>query len=130
MARVTSIGVVISMANPPLLNIDGAILELRVDDSLAPSVLRALGRNLSIDTDVDTLPIPDSPISLNVAIRMLRWYRSTISPHLAARCVFAPSCSRYAELAIRQYGVRRSIPRVVTRLARCRPGNGGQDLPG
>ena len=55
-------------------------------------------------------------------------YRRFISPLLAPRCRFAPSCSEYAVEALRRHGAVRGLWLSVRRLARCHPFNpGGYD---
>lgn len=51
-------------------------------------------------------------------------YRYTLSPMLGARCRFHPSCSRYAEEAVRRHGWR-GIVLAARRVARCHPWNAG-----
>jgi putative component of membrane protein insertase Oxa1/YidC/SpoIIIJ protein YidD len=104
-------------------------VELRVDPSLAPSVMRAFCGTTALDAEVDALPLPQKPLWLRTFVRLLRWYRSAISPHLGQRCGFEPSCSRYSELAFRQFGFVRGAAATIDRLRRCRPGTGGVDLP-
>ncbi|MFH1260222.1 MAG: membrane protein insertion efficiency factor YidD [Elusimicrobiota bacterium] len=59
----------------------------------------------------------------------MRWYRRRILPKLGNRCVFEPSCSHYAELALREKGLVKGLKLTAKRLCRCRPGAGGIDLP-
>ena len=40
---------------------------------------------------------------------------------LGADCRFQPSCSRYAELAVRKYGVVRGLMKSGVRVVRCNP---------
>ena len=65
-----------------------------------------------------------------VAIGLIRIYRVTLGGALGGQCRFHPSCSMYAETAIRQVGVLRGVPLAVWRLLRCQPfSGGGVDLP-
>jgi putative membrane protein insertion efficiency factor len=60
----------------------------------------------------------------------LRVYRVTLSPVLGAQCRFHPSCSVYAEEAIRNCGAVRGVALTVWRVARCSPlSRGGVDYP-
>ena len=48
-------------------------------------------------------------------------YRVTLSPFIGGFCRFEPSCSRYAEEAVRRHGAWRGARLAVRRLARCHP---------
>ena len=62
-----------------------------------------------------------------VLLLLVRGYRRFVSPLLGARCRFAPSCSAYAEEALRRHGARGAWL-AVRRLARCHPFHpGGHD---
>ena len=55
-------------------------------------------------------------------------YRRFISPLMAPRCRYYPTCSAYAVDAIRGYGVLRGLVLAVWRLLRCNPfSHGGYD---
>jgi putative membrane protein insertion efficiency factor len=55
-------------------------------------------------------------------------YRRFISPLMAPRCRYHPTCSAYAVEAIRSYGVLRGLVLAAWRLLRCNPlSNGGFD---
>lgn len=55
-------------------------------------------------------------------------YRVTLSPLLGGLCRFEPSCSRYAEEAIRRHGALAGTRLAVGRLLRCQPfAQGGHD---
>lgn len=55
---------------------------------------------------------------------LVRGYRRLVSPLLPARCRFHPTCSAYAEEALRRHGVRGAWL-AVRRVARCHPFNPG-----
>lgn len=58
----------------------------------------------------------------------LRLYSRLISPALPARCKYYPTCSAYAEQAVRELGVVRGAILAAWRLARCNPwSHGGVD---
>ncbi len=68
--------------------------------------------------------------SLPAAILLLpiRAYRRFLSPALAPRCRYYPSCSAYAEEAIRELGAIRGTILAGWRLLRCNPlSDGGLD---
>lgn len=111
------------------IDFDGTNLDLRVDPALAPSVMRALAGRTRLDVDVDLLPLPAGPPLSRIAIRLLRWYRQIRPSSIGQRCVWDPSCSRYAELSIRGSGLKAGLAATISRLRRCRPGRGGVDIP-
>jgi hypothetical protein len=55
------------------------------------------------------------------AIGFYRAHGSSIAAHLGARCRFQPTCSRYAEVAVRKYGVVRGLAKTSLRILRCNP---------
>ena len=58
---------------------------------------------------------------------MIRIYRFFISPLLASNCRFHPTCSGYAQQAIREHGVF-GVYLSLKRLLKCHPWhNGGVD---
>ena len=63
-----------------------------------------------------------------LALAPLRLYRRAISPLLAPRCRYHPSCSGYAVDAIETYGILRGGVLAVWRVLRCNPwSHGGYD---
>ena len=57
-------------------------------------------------------------------------YQHTVSPALAVAapmcgCRFAPTCSHYAQDALREHGVLRGLALTVRRLAKCGPWHPG-----
>lgn len=56
-----------------------------------------------------------------VVAGVIRGYQRFVSPLLGPRCRFHPSCSAYAEQAIRRYGVGRGTWLAARRVARCHP---------
>jgi putative membrane protein insertion efficiency factor len=55
----------------------------------------------------------------------LHAYRAVISPNLAPRCRYYPSCSTYAVQAVRELGVIRGTVLAVWRVVRCNPWSPG-----
>ena len=63
-----------------------------------------------------------------VLLALIRFYRRAISPMTPPSCRFTPTCSAYAEEAIRRHGPGRGTWLAVRRLARCHPfGGSGYD---
>jgi hypothetical protein len=60
---------------------------------------------------------------------LVRLYRSVVGPLLPPRCRFSPSCSAYAQEAIRVHGAAKGLVLAVWRVLRCSPATaGGIDL--
>ncbi len=66
-----------------------------------------------------------------ILLGMIRFYRRGISPLLPPSCRYTPTCSAYAEEAIRKYGARRGGWLAARRLLRCHPwgGQGHDPVP-
>ncbi len=63
-------------------------------------------------------------------IGLVRLYRLTLSGVLGGQCRFFPTCSHYAEEAIRNGGAIRGVGLAAWRVARCSPLTaGGIDRP-
>jgi hypothetical protein len=75
--------------------------------------------------------MPESQPSL--AVRSVYWlYRSALSPVLhafsPAQCVYLPTCSEYAYVALVRFGVLKGSWLALRRLGRCHPfAKGGLD---
>ena len=54
-------------------------------------------------------------------VLLVRAYRRLVSPLLPSSCRFYPSCSAYAEAALRRHGAARGSWLAARRLARCHP---------
>jgi uncharacterized protein len=83
---------------------------------------------------VDLARAPERQWSARLALAAIAGYRASISPWLGRAgvvCRFQPSCSRYAEGAIREDGALVGGARALWRLARCGPWTpaGTVDLP-
>ena len=64
-------------------------------------------------------------MTLLVALAPLWVYRRVISPLTPPSCRYYPSCSAYAEQALRTHGVLRGSWLAVRRVARCHPWTAG-----
>jgi uncharacterized protein len=61
-------------------------------------------------------------------VGLIRLYRVTLSGALGGQCRFHPTCSVYAEDAIRTRGAARGVFLAAWRVLRCNPfGGGGVD---
>jgi putative membrane protein insertion efficiency factor len=56
-----------------------------------------------------------------LALAPIRGYRRFISPLLGPRCRYYPTCSAYAEQAVRELGPLRGTIVAVWRVLRCNP---------
>lgn len=65
------------------------------------------------------------------AVLGLIWlYRSSLGTFIGGRCRFYPSCSAYAEQAVREWGTVRGLALAGWRILRCSPlSRGGVDYP-
>jgi putative membrane protein insertion efficiency factor len=63
-----------------------------------------------------------------VLTALVRGYSRYLSPFLAPHCRFHPSCSVYAEEALREHGALRGGWLALRRIGRCHPFHpGGHD---
>jgi uncharacterized protein len=63
-----------------------------------------------------------------ILLAAIRLYQLTLSGWLGGQCRFSPTCSRYAEEAIRSLGATRGLLLATRRVLRCNPfGRGGLD---
>ena len=61
-------------------------------------------------------------------LALIRFYRAEISPLRPPACRFIPTCSQYAQEAIRKYGPFRGGWLALKRILRCNPwGGSGYD---
>ena len=56
-----------------------------------------------------------------VLLALIRFYQRYISPHTPNACRFVPTCSQYAQEAIRKYGALKGTWLAIKRLLRCNP---------
>ena len=74
----------------------------------------------------------ESPVRERSANFALRAYKLFVAPILHAvspsRCIYLPTCSEYASLAVARFGLVRGSWLALRRLARCHPwAEGGFD---
>ena len=69
--------------------------------------------------------------ALGVVLGAVGLYRWLISPILPRCCRFMPSCSEYAEEALRKHGALRGLRLAARRILRCHPfgGSGIDPVP-
>jgi len=103
-------------------------VELDVEEHLRPSLERQITGTTKSDLYIQSLPIPNRPVHIKIALLSIRAYRKFRPTSIGNRCVFEPSCSHYSEFAIRENGLLIGFKLTIGRLLRCRPGNGGIDL--
>lgn len=60
-----------------------------------------------------------------IALAMIRFYQTFMSPMLGNNCRFYPSCSSYTYQAIEKYGVAKGSWMGFKRILRCNPWNEG-----
>ena len=60
-----------------------------------------------------------------IALLPIRFYRRFVSPAIGQRCRYYPSCSAYAEEAVRELGPVRGIILAGWRVLRCNPFSAG-----
>jgi putative membrane protein insertion efficiency factor len=85
------------------------------------ALLAAIAATLAV---IDFGRAPADQLTNRVLIRGVRLYRVHLSPLLSlggVRCRLVPSCSRYSEEALRQYGAIHGGWLTLCRLARCGP---------
>lgn len=60
-----------------------------------------------------------------LAIALIRGYQYALSPLLGKNCRFYPTCSNYAEEAIRRYGIFKGGYLTLRRVVKCQPFHSG-----
>jgi len=64
-----------------------------------------------------------------LALGLIRFYQTAISPDKAPLCGYVPSCSQYGYEAIEKHGIVKGGWLTARRLCRCHPlAKGGADL--
>jgi uncharacterized protein len=71
---------------------------------------------------------PQPDLNARLLLLALEAYRALLAPLVGGHCRFWPSCSVYAEEAVRRHGAWRGARLTLFRLARCQPfARGGFD---
>jgi putative membrane protein insertion efficiency factor len=74
-------------------------------------------------------PDPRPGPAAQALILLVEVYRVILSPLLGGFCRFTPSCSAYAQEALRKHGAVRGSRLAVHRLLRCHPFHAGGHDP-
>ena len=56
-----------------------------------------------------------------VLLAIIGFYRKYLSPLLPDSCIYSPTCSEYAMVAIERYGAARGSWHAFKRIMRCHP---------
>jgi uncharacterized protein len=64
-------------------------------------------------------------------VLLIQFYQLVISPWLGPKCRYQPTCSHYALIAFKKYGVLKGFWLAAKRIARCHPwgGSGWDPVP-
>jgi len=63
-----------------------------------------------------------------LAILPIKFYKLALSPLLPMACRFTPTCSEYAEQAIKKHGILKGSALAAKRISKCHPwGDSGYD---
>ena len=62
-----------------------------------------------------------SGLPKRVLLTIVGGYRKFVSPLLPSSCIYTPTCSRYAEIAVERFGALRGSWLAVRRILRCHP---------
>jgi len=60
-----------------------------------------------------------------IFIRIIKLYKKLIAPSIGFNCRFYPSCSDYAEEAIKTEGAIKGSAKAILRILRCNPFSAG-----
>ena len=66
--------------------------------------------------DVDYRQANERSLAIIMLVRFYQRFISSQKPHI---CVFYPSCSEYAKLALEEHGVTRGLLMIADRILRC-----------
>ena len=64
----------------------------------------------------------------NISLKLILFYKKSLSPYLGGNCKFEPSCSNYGYEAINKHGFYKGFYMIFFRLLKCNPfSRGGYD---
>ncbi|ADZ91984.1 membrane protein insertion efficiency factor YidD [Marinomonas mediterranea] len=64
-----------------------------------------------------------------LSIKLILFYRAIAPKRLRNSCLFEPTCSEYAILALKKYGFSKGWSLSFKRITNCKQPNGGVDYP-
>ncbi|MEE8431937.1 MAG: membrane protein insertion efficiency factor YidD [Candidatus Desulfatibia sp.] len=64
-------------------------------------------------------------VFMRLALLPIQAYQLLLSPVMAPKCRFYPTCSEYAYQAISHHGLPRGVLLALKRIIRCHPFNAG-----
>jgi hypothetical protein len=76
---------------------------------------------MNTDSASSVLRPEDPGVTARALLLLIEAYRWTLAPLLGGHCRFVPSCSVYAQEAIRRHGAARGLRLTMMRLLRCHP---------
>lgn len=56
-----------------------------------------------------------------LAIKLINWYQTKISPNTCPKCRFTPTCSQYAKECFMRFNFFKATMLTIWRLLRCNP---------
>lgn len=63
-----------------------------------------------------------------IFVLLIRFYQKFISPLKRTHCIYTPTCSQYAIIALKKYGPVKGLFLSIKRILRCNPfAKGGYD---
>ncbi|MBW1752348.1 MAG: membrane protein insertion efficiency factor YidD [Deltaproteobacteria bacterium] len=64
-------------------------------------------------------------VFLRLALLLIQAYQLLLSPVMAPKCRFYPTCSEYAYQALSRHGLLKGVSFALKRIIRCHPFNPG-----
>jgi uncharacterized protein len=111
------------------LSLPSEAIELSVPEEIRARTARKLNIPLAWDVAIDSLPSPKLNKASALLVHLCRFYRRARPKSIGNRCAYEPSCSRYAELAVRLHGAIIGTRFAIKRLRECNAHHGGVNLP-